>query len=880
MLALLPPASRPADAPADVFSGDRAFAHVERIADGPHVAGSAANAAVREHLVATLEGLGVRTEVQEAVGMTDALRDAAAVAPVRNVVAVLPGVASTGRVFLVAHYDSVQVGPGGNDDAAGVAAILETVRALCTGPPLRNDVVVLLTDAEEACLCGAEAFVAQHPLAADGGVVLNLEARGSTGPPIMFETSDGNARLAEVFAAAAPHPVATSLAVEVYRRLPNDTDFTPFLAAGFAGLNSAYIDGSATYHTPQDTPANVDRGSLQAHGDNALALVRELGAADLGALAEPGGADATYFPVLGGLARLPGALVWPVAVLAVAAVAVLGVTALRRGAAGGARLAAGAALALVPLVAAPLAATGLWALLVALRPGFAAMLDPWRPAPFRLAVPALVAAVLVAWYGTARRRVGAAALAFGGLVWLAVLGVVLAALAPGGSYLAALPALAGGAFGAVALAVRRPVVTALGAAVAVVVMVPAVLLFLPALGLASAAAPAIIAALLGLAVLPALDGLLTARVVPAAMCLALAGTLTVAGLVANTFDAERPAPAHLLYALDADAGEARWLSKDDPGPWTRQYVSDRADVAAAYPVLHGELTAGPAQAAPLPAPEVTVVADTTAGPERVVDLVLRPQRPVRLLALRVDGAQVLRATVVGREVDPADDGPFGVVVHAPPAGGVPVTLVLAGGDNPTLWVGDGSDGLAGLPGFMPRPPEVGIAGSHSSELVLVSRTVPLPFVQCARRAPDQLRLTLAPASSSLAFAASAASLATPSRIGFGADSTRSLASLRPRPETSSRTTLMTWIFLSPAASRTTLNSSFSSTAGAASPPATAPGAATATGAAAVTSKVSSNFFTNSESSIRVRSLKASSSSSVDSFAMVAFLSGCCRSGGW
>src|SRR5665811_434227 len=52
------------------------------------------------------------------------------------------------------------------------------------------------------------------------------------------------------------------------------------------------------------------------------------------------------------------------------------------------------------------------------------------------------------------------------------------------------------------------------------------------------------------------------------------------------------------------------------------------------------------------------------------------------------------------------------------------------------------------------------------------------------------------------------------------------------------------------------------------------GAAAATGAAAVTSKTSSNFFTNSESSIRVSSLNASMSSSVVSFfAMVAFLPG-------
>src|SRR3954453_1583945 len=80
---------------------------------------------------------------------------------------------------------------------------------------------------------------------------------------------------------------------------------------------------------------------------------------------------------------------------------------------------------------------------------------------------------------------------------------------------------------------------------------------------------------------------------------------------------------------------------------------------------------------------------------------------------------------------------------------------------------------------------------------------------------------------------------------------------------------MTWIFLSPALSRMTSNSSCSASAGAASPPPPAAGAAaTATGAAAVTPKVSSNCFTNSDSSSSVISLNASSRSSVLIFAMV------------
>ena len=182
----------------------RAFEHVQGIAAETHVAGSAAGDRVVDDLAATLTDLGLSTRVQNAVGAYDFGRGSTEMARVRNVVGFIRGSDSTGRLYLMAHHDSVENGPGGNDDAAGVSTLLETVRALTAGPQLRNDVVVLFTDAEEACLCGAEAFVASHPLAAGGGVALNFEARGTTGPPIMFETSRGNAGLTGVFAAAAP----------------------------------------------------------------------------------------------------------------------------------------------------------------------------------------------------------------------------------------------------------------------------------------------------------------------------------------------------------------------------------------------------------------------------------------------------------------------------------------------------------------------------------------------------------------------------------------------------------------------------------------------------------------------------------------------------
>src|SRR5262245_40294171 len=108
--------------------------------------------------------------------------------------------------------------------------------------------------------------------------------------------------------------------------------------------------------------------------------------------------------------------------------------------------------------------------------------------------------------------------------------------------------------------------------------------------------------------------------------------------------------------------------------------------------------------------------------------------------------------------------------------------------------------------------------------------------------------TVAPCSSSVAFMSAASALLPVSLTLLGVPSPRSLASLRPSP-VSSRTTLMTWIFLSPAPVSTTSNSVCSSTA--AAPPPPPPIGIAIMGAAAVTPNLSSYFFFNSDSSSTV-----------------------------
>nr|WP_285685025.1 M28 family peptidase [Actinoplanes sp. NBRC 103695] len=750
---VLPPAARDVSAPPGEFSAGRAFQHVQAMSTAPHPAGSAADDKVRDYLIATLNGFGLTPTVQDTIteqgGQLSGAAGGVAMARVRNVIATIPGSASTGRVFLVAHYDSVQTGPGANDDLAGVSTILETVRALTSsGRQLRNDLVVVLTDGEEACLCGAEAFVRQHPLARQGGVALNLEARGTSGPAITFETSPDDEKLIDVLA-ETPKPVGSSFAVEVYRLLPNDTDFTPFRDAGFRGLNTAYIDGAAHYHAPTDTASRMDRDSLEHHGENALVLAEEFGGRDLTGLEAR--SDATYFPVPGGLAHYPGWLVWPIAVLALIGVLRLGSRARKRGLVTRGKLWGGFLLGLIPLLGAPVLAQSLWQVVTIIRPAYTDMpIDPYRPLWFRVGVLAATAFVVFAWYALLRRRMTPAALTIGGLGWLAVLGLLLAWFAPGGSYLFAVPALAGALMGLLAIALRggwgSTLALIIGGGAAVVVLAPMVLLFFPALGMVLAASGAMLAVALGLALLPLVDLIhpeaggqrgtvaLRARrlgLLPSLLALLAIVGCGAAGLYTNKFDADHPEPTHLMYAVDTDTSQAYWLSDESrPRPWTAQFVAgSKRPVTDFLPAFGDEkLLTGPATAADnLVAPQVTVVSDTREASGRVLRLRLRSQRPVRLTALHVASDVTVTAASVGGRAIPTEAKAggtwgFGFVFFAAPPEGVEVILRLAGTGPVRLRAMDGSDDLTALPGFRPRPADVGVVGSHSSDMVAVART--------------------------------------------------------------------------------------------------------------------------------------------------------------
>ncbi|HEY8616986.1 M20/M25/M40 family metallo-hydrolase [Phenylobacterium sp.] len=287
-----PPEPKPATAAAVDFSAHRAMADVTAIAREPHPMGSPANTRVRDHLVGRMAGLGLSPQVRRddalyvrppppSAGGSPGTETPSAYPPsivggtVENIIGVLPGRdRSLPAVALMAHYDSTPDSPGAADDAAGVAAALEIVRAIrSAGQPVR-DVMVVFTDGEESGLLGARAFFARDPQARRIGLLLNMESRGMAGRVQMFQTSRDNGELIRLLQRTAQRPSSSSLSVFVYELMPNDTDLTISNAAKVPGLNYAFVGRQFDYHSPTATAANMDRGTLQDLGDQVLATSR------------------------------------------------------------------------------------------------------------------------------------------------------------------------------------------------------------------------------------------------------------------------------------------------------------------------------------------------------------------------------------------------------------------------------------------------------------------------------------------------------------------------------------------------------------------------------------------------------------------------------
>ena len=279
------------------FIADNAIAHIRQIAEKPRPVGSAYLGEVRDYIKSHIDEQGL--DVKEEVHSVYSDREGKQV-KIHNLTTRIKGTDSTGDIMVMAHYDSYKESPGANDNGANVSIMLEMIELLQKSEPLKNDIVFFLTDGEELGGLGSKEFVKQNVLD-NVELVINLEARGSKGKSLLFETSPGNAGLMKEFLEATSKPYAYSFAndfTELMALFGTYTDYTPFKEKGVAGLNLAYLGGSEVYDNKHDTIESLTPSSIQHNGLYGMELVNHFGNLNLDRVSENDG-NANYFNLFG-----------------------------------------------------------------------------------------------------------------------------------------------------------------------------------------------------------------------------------------------------------------------------------------------------------------------------------------------------------------------------------------------------------------------------------------------------------------------------------------------------------------------------------------------------------------------------------------------------
>ena len=677
-----PPTPLGADADQGAFSAARARDELSNLLgdETPHPVGSPANRAVKERLIARLTELGLTPEEQRTIGCA---AESATCAQVENVLAEIPG-RTADTIVLMAHYDSVPNAPGAGDDGAAVAALLEVARIVKSGAPYRNTILLAFTDAEETGLLGAEAFFAESPAAKRARAVINLEGSGSSGPVYLLRTGPASGELMAAFREVAPHPVAQSFTEEIFKRMPNDTDFSVSLRAGLPGIDFAFAGERNHYHTPLDSIANLEPGTLQHHGENTLPLLRALVDADLSAT----GPNEVYAN-LGKRHWLHWSPATGIVLTAIAIALLLFAT--WRARVAPLRLLAAVAFGIATLIiAAGVTLAALWLVdrLVGVRPDWPA--NPW---PWRLALysPPLF---FVALFGpVAARRVGSWAMLLG-TWWIWTLATLaMAVYLPLAAYLFIPGALVAAAAIAAATLVARldsPIHAAVAACVSLVAaawfLLPLAYLMEVTQGLQLA--PAIIAPL-GLVALVLLPAAITdhRHIVLVGSGVALGLAFAMAALVAP-YSANRPQHLSFVSVHDVDTGEAHVVARSpDPlpgritqaAPFQESRILPWSDEAEQNTPVTAELREAP-----------TLIPLEATDP-KWHRFHVTPVPGSRAVALWVPKSRIgSRARIAGREVQTGSTR--GSTTHrrimffAPPEDGFDIELELIGDGPQDAWL--------------------------------------------------------------------------------------------------------------------------------------------------------------------------------------------------
>ena len=195
----------------------------------------------------------------------------------RNVVGVLRGTNpryADQAVVVSAHYDHLgrsgpgvrvaeigQIHPGADDNASGVAVLIELARTLATAGAPERSVIFVAFSGEEAGLQGSKWFV-EHPRGAPlAGIraVVNLDTVGRLGAGELSVLGTGTAsEWQHVFRGIT---FSTGIAIKNVPGASQSSDQQSFIDRGIPGVQlftAAHLD----YHRPTDTADRIDAAGL------------------------------------------------------------------------------------------------------------------------------------------------------------------------------------------------------------------------------------------------------------------------------------------------------------------------------------------------------------------------------------------------------------------------------------------------------------------------------------------------------------------------------------------------------------------------------------------------------------------------------------------
>lgn len=653
---LMPSYERDAKITTTDFSVDRAKAHVKNLSVEPHAVGFTGHANALAYVIGELKKLGFETTTQ--TGYTAG--DWGNLSRATNVLARVKGSGQGKALLLMSHYDSSPHSSyGASDAASGVATILEGVRAFMeTNRTPKNDIIILITDAEELGLNGADLFVNKHPWAKDVGLALNFEARGSGGASYMLiETNRGNGKLIKEFTEANPkYPVANSLAYSIYKMLPNDTDLTVFREDGdIEGFNFAFIDDHFDYHTALDTHSRLDNNSLAHQGSYLMPLLTHFSEANLNDLKSLN--DYVYFnmPVFK-MVSYPFEWIWPMFIIAVVLFILLLIMGFKRKSLS----MRGTLMGFVPMLLTLIinGAFGYfgWSALKWWYPWYADILQgfTYNGHLYIMAFALFSLGVCFFIYNRLNKITTANLLAAPVFLWLLICGITAVHLKGASFFVIPLYGLLAAFMVNINQEKPNPLLLLFLALPAIFIFAPFIKMFPVGLGLKMMVASTLLTTLLYFLVLP-LFALSKNKLSFSIICFFVYALVSINAHLKANYSDERPKPSSLLYVYDVDSNVAKWATYDNVLiDWNAQFLKqdDGALPMDNNKTISSKYGTGFTHTAKAPMkkvapPEIIVTKDTVINEQRYVTVCATPNRPVNRLEVYTNKINLLGAQVNG-----------------------------------------------------------------------------------------------------------------------------------------------------------------------------------------------------------------------------------------